>query len=330
MEGSYSTAAFATGTLAAGILLTQATGAVLSQGAAAATPAAFMNDLVATTQNWATFTTLFDPDGGSGNDVKLEFATWTSQQDNRWAYVPADTDASATNTVPAVTSLGYLLQQSAQSGTAPVYDPDGDNLPAFIMGAAASIDFTQLNGRITFAFKSQAGIPASVTNQTVADNLISNGYNFYGAYATANDGFIFLYPGLVSGTFRWLDSYINQIWMNAQFQLDEMLLLTQVKSVPYTTVGASLIEAAIGSTIQQAKSFGALSAGVPLSTLQQAEVRNAAGVDIVPALFALGYYVQVLAATPQVRQNRGSPPCTFWYTDAGAVQKINLASIAIQ
>jgi len=330
VEGTYSTAAFATGTLAAHIFLTEATGAVLSQGAAAAAPAAFMDGIVATTQNWASYTTLFDPDDGSGNAVKLEFALWTSQQNNRWTYVCWDSDVAPTVTVPAVTSLGYLLQQNKYSGTILIYDPNGDNLAAFECGAIASLDFTQRQGRATMAFRSQSGIPASVTNQTVSDNLIANGYNFYGAYATANDGFVFFYPGSVSGSFKWADSYVNQIWMNAQFQLDLMLLLTQVKSVPYTTAGYTMIEASLGSTIQEALNFGAISPGVPLSSLQAAEVKNSAGVDITNALFTLGYYVQISPATAQVRQNRQSPPCTFWYTDAGAVQKINLASIAIQ
>jgi hypothetical protein len=72
--GATETITYATGTIAASLLLTQATGATLSQGAAAVTsPSAFMSGVVAQTTNWATFFTTFDPDGGSGNAIKLEY-----------------------------------------------------------------------------------------------------------------------------------------------------------------------------------------------------------------------------------------------------------------
>ena len=41
--------------------------------------------------------------------------------------------------------------------------------------------------RATLAFRSQQGLAADVLDQTTAENLIANGYNYYGTYATAND-----------------------------------------------------------------------------------------------------------------------------------------------
>lgn len=333
ITGAPSTAAYATGTLAAPLLLTQATGAILSQGAAAQTPAAFMTSVTLITQNWATFMLHFDPDNGSGNTQRLAFALWTSQQNDRWAFICSDADVTATNTVPATTSLGYLLANGNYSGTCLIYSTtmtDAINLCGFICGAAASIDFTQTNGRITFAFKGQAGITPTVINQTVAANLISNGYNFYGAYATAAQQFNFFNPGSVSGPFEWLDSYVNQIWLNNAFQLDLMELLTQVRSVPYNQAGSVLIEASLLDTINEGLNFGAIRAGVTLSSLQAAEVNSSAGLVISNTLFQVGWYLQVLQASAQVRGNRGSPPCTFWYMDGGSVQHINLTSVEIQ
>ncbi len=329
IEGVPSTAAYATGTIAAGIKLTQATGAVVSQGAVAAVPSTFMDDVVNQTQNWACFTSLFDPDNGSGNDVKMEFALWTTRQVDRWAYVAWDDDAAPLTVVPATGSMGQLLQAGDYSGTCLVYSPDY-TYAVFVLGYAASIDFTQLAGRTTLAFRSQSGLLPVITNQTEADNLTDNGYNFYGAYGTANDEFVWMYNGLISGRFQWMDAYVNQIWMNAQFQLDLMLLLQTVRAVPYNAAGQALIEASLGSTIQQALAFQAFSPGVVLSSTQVAALRAEAGADISATLYSQGYYVQVGVATPQVRQNRQSPPCAFWYTDAGAVQKINLRSIAVQ
>lgn len=326
--GTSSTMSYASGTLSAGLLLTSATGAVTSAGAAAAVPGAFMSSVVALTQNWVSFTTLFDPDV-SGNANKLAFAAWTNSRGNRFWYVPWDTDVTPTQSNAATGSLGYLLGASDYSGTTPVYAPDY-RLAVFCLGYAASLDFAQTNGRATLAFKSQTGMSATVTNQTVADNLIANGYSFYGAYATANDQFVFAYPGNVSGPFLWADSYINQIWLNNSLQLAILSGLTQAKSVPYNSQGYALIRAWCMDPITAALNFGAIRPGVTLSAAQAAAVNAAAGLKIDTAITANGYYLQVKDAAAIDRAARRSPPCSLWYADGQSVQQINLASIEVQ
>lgn len=329
--GVQSTMAFATGTLSASLLLTSVTGAVLSQGAAAAVPGTFMTNVVAQTTNWATFFTLFDPDGGSGNAQKLLFSTWAGQQGNRYAYVCEDTDVTPTASTNAAASLGQLIKAAGISGTSLLWVPSIPyGLAAFFCGAVASIDFTETNGRITLAFKSQSGLVATVTNATVAANLIANGYNFYGAYGTANQNFIFLYPGSISGQYAWADSFVNQIWLNNAFQLAMMTLLTSVKSLPFDAAGYALVRAACMDPINAGLNFGAFSGGVTLSAAQIAEVNNAAGANIAGTLGSQGWYLQILPATAQVRGARTSPPMTFWYMDAGSIQSLNLASVEVQ
>lgn len=329
LTGSGSTQNFAGGSLAASLRLTQATGAVLSQGVAAATPGPFMDSVVVQSTNWASFMTLFDPDAGSGNALKLQFAAWTNVQANRFMYVCWDTDVTPTLSTQATTSLGYLLKQSNSSGTFVQYGFDWQKA-AFICGSVASLDFTQTEGRATMAFKFQSGLTADVSNYAVYQNLLANGYNSYGVFATANSQFIFESNGQISGQFKWADSYVNQIWLNNSFQLALVTLLTQMKSIPYNDAGYALIRAACMDPINQALKFGAIRAGVPLSALQTAEVNTAAGVRIDGALASQGWYLQILPAIAQVRGNRQSPPCTFWYMDGGSVQIINLASVEIQ
>lgn len=329
ITGSASTIAFATGTIAPLILLTSATGAVLSQGAAATTPAAFMTALAQSTQTWACFMTMFDPDGGSGNTQKLAFATWNAQQDDRYSYVCWDTDAQA-SVAQSTECLGYILKQNAADGTELIGAVTDYTKAAMVCGFAASIDFTQLKGRATLAFKTQSGIAPDVTSQQTAANLIANGYNYYGAYAEANNGWTFYYPGSISGQFLWADSYLNQIWLNTGFQNNLMTLLTQVKSVPYNSAGYALIEAACLQTIQAGLNFGAFGPGSVLSPLQIAEVNQAAGADIAGTLVTQGYYFQVLPASPSSRGARTTPPINFWYCDNGSVQQISLASIEVQ
>lgn len=332
VTGAQSTVSYATGPAAPLLFWTAATSAVLSQGANPMTPGQFMSSVTTVTTNWATFLTAFDPDFGvPGGAQKLLFSQWTSQapQNQSYAYITWDTDPAPTITVPATGSYGYALQQGAYTGTCLIWQPTDLLQEAFVAGAAASINFQQLNGRITFAFKSQAGLTATVTNASVALNLIANGYNFYGAYATANQQFVFFYPGSITGQFRWLDSYINQIWLNNQFQLALMELLTQVYSIPYNPAGYGLIEAACLDVIAAGLNFGAFRSGVTLSQLEQAEVNSAAGLNIANVLNQRGWYLQVGDPGVQVREARGTPICNFWYMDGQAVQQITLNSVDI-
>jgi hypothetical protein len=321
--GASSTVGYVSGTLAAGLMLTQATGATLSQGAIAGVPATAMDAIKAVTLNWVSFMTVFEPVTAD----KLAFSAWVNGQNKRFAYIGWDTDVAAT-VANDTTSWGAQAKALAYDGTAPAYNTV--EAAAFGLGMIASIDWTRTNGRITFAFKSLSGLASTVTDQTIADNLIANGYNFYGAYATANDDFTFFYPGSVTGKYSFLDEYINQVRINSQLQLAMMTLLTTVNSIPYNAQGYALIDAAAADPINEALNFGSIRPGVPLSSLQAAEVNNAAGTKIDGVLSTRGWYLQILPATAQVRALWGSPPITLWYMDGGSVQKITLASIVIQ
>lgn len=326
--GATSTMSFATGSLAAGLLLTQATGAVTSQGAIAATPATAMAAIVKATTNWCSFMTTFDPDNGTGNTLKMAFSAWTGAQNNRYLYAAWDTDASPTVTVPATTSLGYLASASAMSGVAPIWGPA--NKAAFLMGYVASLDFGATNGRATASFRSQDGLSADVTDGTVYTNLIANGYNCYGDFATANQDFLFLSNGQVAGQYDWIDSYVNQIWLNNQFQLAMVTGLTTVNSIPYNADGNTLIEAFLTDPINRFQNFGGQRGGVALSAAQVAEVNAAAGLAIDVSLSTRGWYLQVLQAAAQVRAARQSPPINYWYMDGQSVQVLQMASILVQ
>jgi len=323
--GAASTISFASGTIAAPLALTQATGAVTSQGAALGVPATVMDKLWGVNQDWAQFMTTWEPVSAD----KVAFAAWANEQANQLAYVMWSTDAAPTVGTDT-TSAGYLIQQAGYSGTVLVYENStiGD-IAAFVLGYGASLDTTATNGRSTAKFRRQSGIAADVIDGTVSKNLEANGYNFMGDYTTRNDEFIFLANGVVTGPFQWLDSYLDQIWLNNALQLALMVLLTNMKSIPYNDAGYTLIRAACRDPIDAAVNFGAIRAGVPLSQLQAAEVNSAAGVRIDDVLSNRGWYLQVLPATAQVRAARGSPPCSLWYTDGQSVQRINLASVEV-
>lgn len=323
--GASASLSFATGTLATGLKLTQATGALLSAGADTTTPAATMDAVIALTQDFVSFTTSVEP----ADSDKLLFSAWADSKNDRYLYVGWD-DNVAAFAHGDTSSFGAQVKADGLSGTAAIYDANnGLNVAAFVMGAIASINFDVENGRTTLAFRTGVVLPG-VTNQTIADTLAANGYNSVNAYATANDRFVFLYPGQVSGQFSWIDSWISQVWMNNAFQLALMTLLTSVGSVPYNDDGRALIEASMRSVVDKAVSFGAIRAGVPLSAQQKAEINNQAGGNVADTIEQRGWYILVGNASADVRAARGSPPIFVWYADGGAVQKITLSSVLVQ
>lgn len=344
--GAASTMSFATGSLSASVMLTSATGAVLSQGAAAAAPAAFMNSLISLTTDWVNFMTTFDPDV-SGSANKQAFAAWkdTALGGNRFGYVCWDLDVTPTTTLPATSSLGHVLAGNDDSGTCllegdPALGWDATTAPqlaAFVCGAAASINFDETAGRITFAYKAQAGFAATVSTATIANNLggnpqsssRGNGYNFYGAYGAANASFVWFQRGFCTGPFAWFDSYINQIWLNSGFQNDLLVLQQNARSIPYNVAGDALIESALADRIAAGLNFGVFAPGA-ISASQIAQVNAAAGVNIADTLQTEGSYLQIKPASSSARAARTTPPCTFWYLDRGSVQAITLDSVALQ
>lgn len=323
--GASSTIGFASGTLAAPLLLTQATGAVTSQGAAATTPAAAMAAVVATTQDWATFMTAWEP---SASDASA-FAQWTNGTGNKYCYAYWTSSAAAT-IVPDTTTGGALIRAANYSGTELIYETDtrGDKA-AFFLGYGASLDTAATEGRATAMFRGQSGLAADVVNGTIAQNLKANGYSFYGDYSTRNDDFLFFSGGAITGPFEWADSYLNQIWMNSSFQLALIEFMVAMKSIPYAAPGYAGIESALLDPITAAVNFGAIRAGVSLSNAEIAEVNTAAGLKIDTILATRGWYLQVKDPTAQVRQNRGTPVCNFWYMDGQSVQHINLSSVEV-
>ena len=324
--GDAATITYATvSTFATEMLLTDAAGAVLSQGADLAVPAEFMAGILTQNQNWATFMTVDEVVSAD----KEAFADWSNSAAPRWLYVAQDSDIDAL-TANNTTTFGNYLQINDLIGSCPIY---GDaTLSAFACGFAASLNFTRLNGRATLDFKMQSGLVASVTNSTDYSAVLSNGYNCYGAFGSNNpaNNANWFTPGSVSGEWLWADTYLNQIWLNANIQLAMVNLLLDVGSIPYNTQGNSLIYAAALDPINSAINFGAIRTGITVSASQAAQIQYALGFNAAPTIASQGFYLQISPATAITRAARQSPPITLYYQDGESVQQITLASIVIQ
>ena len=322
--GESSTITFESGTTLGLLMnLTEDTGAVISQGMDSMDVAANMTEIRKISENFATVTNLYTP---AADSEVLALSAWASAQGVEYLYVAWSTDIQLTAQTDT-TSIAIQLEESKNGATALVYG--GYRYAAFICGAIASIDWERINGVITLAFKSQAGLSATVENATVASTLLGKTCNFYGNYATRNDQFIFLYNGSMYGQYNFIDPFINAIWLNNAIQVSIMNGITMAGRVPYNEDGYTLIRAWIQDPINRALRNGVIDEGMVLSEAQKAEVIAEAGMDITDNLQTEGYYLQVEDAGAHVRTNRESPSISLWYCYAGSVQRIEMASTLI-
>jgi hypothetical protein len=245
--GASSTITFATGTnnLATNLLLTSASGAQLSQGAVADTPASAMNNAVQNSQNWVTMKTCnWEPT----LTQKEAFAAWFNAADDAYLFLAWDSDTQA-SVQNATEPFGVVAIAAEYNGVAciggdPAAVPVGSTLAElvesaadFVAGAIASINFANTNGRVTLTFLSQNGLLPTCANQQTGLNLIANGYNYYGPVSTRNQGFVFFNNSNMPGQFPWIDTFIDDAWMNDQFQVALLSLLTTIGSIPYNASG---------------------------------------------------------------------------------------------
>lgn len=321
--GESSTVTYASGDLAEALGFTEQDGAVLSQGIDAQTLPACMENVLGYARDWVTFGTIWEPD----HAAKLELARWCASYDARFAYVMWDTNNNAQ--VPGTSSTGYVIDKTLElDGTVPVFNTL--ELAAWVMGVAASINFEETNGRLTFAFKQGEGLLVTCDNDEKYDALIDNGYNCYADFATAASQFKFFQNGSVTGKWDWLDTYINAIAIKDRLQLNLLDLFKAVKSIPYNEDGYGMIRTACLDTIQLFKKFGAIRAGIVLSNTQKVQLLQEIGQDVSKTIESQGWYMLCRDPGAVVRGQRGTPECKFYYCDGGSIQKIVMPATAIQ
>lgn len=253
-------------------------------------------------------------------------AQWINQYKNKW-FIAWDTDAPELSQGDT-TSFGAWLKEGGYDGTTALYATTPVTAAA-ALSWMASLDFDAANGRSTLAYRSNSYATPDVTDGATAALLLQNGYNFYGQYPSGN----FFQNGSVSGKFLWADSYINQIWLNTNLQEALATLMQNTGNIPLNTMGDGLISAALQGPITQAINFGAIRAGITLSSSQAQQVNNLVGnTNAANSLQSNGYYLIPGAsiASPSVRQSRGPIRPQLIYTDGQSVQTINMVSTEVQ
>ncbi len=320
--GTESTVSYCKGGLAETLKLDDTSSAVLSQGSDILSVKENMEKILDVTQNWVNFTTSWMP----SKEEVLEFARWCTSKNVAYLFLYSDNDSSLLESNSEQT-IAYAIREENLSSVAGQYSDL--EYSAFIMGVGACIDWNRIQATITTAFKSQEGLPAVVENSTDALNLMSQGMNFVGDYATRNDNFIFNYPGQMFGSYKWIDTYWNAIWLNNALQVALLHGLSMSPRTPYSEQGYTLVRAWMQDPVNRALKNGVIEPGIVLSETQKAQINREAGKDIASEVYATGYYIQVQDPGAQARGNRESPTVNLWYSYGGSINKLVVASTAL-
>lgn len=326
-SGAAATMTFASGTLSANLLLTSATGATVSNGADAAVASTFLDSIVSITNNWVSFGTIWE---ATATD-KQGFATWTNSKNNRYLYASQDSDPNAL-VANTTSTFAYWMNQNQISGVAAIAGTTVTAAhAAFVMGYAASLNFDRANGRTTLFGRTQAGLAPTVTTDTQYSNALANGYLVYAGFSADNpaNNANLASNGTVSGKFLWLDTYVNQIWLNANIQQSIVQGFQSYNSLPYNAKGYGYVRTLIQQVAQQAVNFGAIQTGVKPSPAQISQMTAVLNLDPSNALYRSGYYIQVSDPGAVARQARKSPIVTLYYMDGGSIQQVTMSSIAV-
>lgn len=309
---------------AASILgLTADAGATASAGSAALEPSANMNSITNITQNWVSFTTMEEQE----DDVIEAFSEWANNSNGEYLYCPYTTQENDTKP-NAGSNLPKTLANANYEGVVLTYG--GLDYALLVMSIGACIDWDRNNGLVTWAFKSQSGLEASVTDDTTAANCVELNVNYYGRWATRNDDFIQYYQGaMIGGDFGFVDAYVGNLWLRNALQVSLMNGLAQVGRVPYTDEGYTIIRAWCMDPINRALNNGVIDPGVTLSESQRAQLMNEIGEDVSDQILTDGYYLMVADPGASARVDRDTPTLGLWYTYGGSVHKLELPVTAV-
>lgn len=317
---TYTTAPTTGADIGALLGLTEKAGAVISQGSAVCTYTQTMANLLKQTQNFVSFM----PVSQETDAEAQELASWCNSKGTRFMYLYNETSAAVAS---AVSDTCFAQKVKDYFGIFSGYNTK--SFCAGVMGICASIDWSKYNGRKTLAARTMGSVTPTCDDATQANILIANGYNFYGSYGNANNDLNLVQNGQISGSAKWADTYLGQVYIANGFENAWINIIANANTIPYNIDGYGLLKAAAQDVIQTAINSGIIRQGVSLSNSQKAQVNAEAGVDIGDTLSTVGYYLQILDPTTEVRAQRGTPVINFWYMDGGSVQKIVATSTTI-
>lgn len=240
-------------------LLGWLTGAILANGSAVESITTTLTNSYSQSNNFGSF--LFIPDLDLAQIT--EASAWVDTLDVELLYfAPAQISDAAT----------YFAALENYGGVgitvAPITTQYPEQLPAMIFAAT---DYTAVNSVQNFMFQQTAGLTPSVTDDTTANTMDTNQFNYYGQTQQAGQPISFFQTGVLMGLATdpgYMNLFANEIWLKDAIGVALMNLLLALPQVPANTLGQSQILSVLQSVVNQAVLNGTISVGKRLTQAQ--------------------------------------------------------------
>lgn len=328
-EGETSTIGYASagdgGTdLAAMLCLTQATGAVLSQGADAQTETQTMDAICEVTRNWVGFTTIWETE----LEEAKAFAAWTDATGDDYCYFDWSEDENQLNQLTQESTKAAQLM-GLYNCTAFLYGDWRD--AAFALAVGASIAWNRTQGMKTWFAKNASGITPRITNESAANALEAIRVNYTGDFATRNDQFTLFNRGtLASDLYGFIDVLYGSIYLRSAIQTSCMAGFQSINRAPFNARGEAFIRAWCQDPINRCLKNGVIDTGLELNESQRMQILNETGSDdVLNDLYSKGYWIGVSLPDAAGRADREAPVVTVYYCYAGSIQRLDCEVTAV-
>lgn len=301
--------------LSTGLSMTKKTGAYLSNSVAAQTPAKNMDEIVSTTKNWISFTKLIT----LTEEEELALCDWVNTKSTNYTYMLFTQD----QTVLDINNNDNIVGLVKDYGYKNIVMLWGDvDLATFTMSVGAQINYTAKAGAITFAYKSMAGLTYTANTDEEYDVLMSKGVNFYGKFSTKSDEFLFFQYGVITGDFKYIDNFYNQVWLNDALQNKLAVQFGSAKKIGNGDIGYNQIRSTVNIVMGYALDNKVCETEVLITDDEATEIENILGFDISGDLYNNGYYLYIGTPTQENKSERVAPDSLLFYTNNGAIQKL--------
>lgn len=337
---------YITGTVAAGdylaefLNITQANGAVLSQGIAAQTPDQVFTSALNVTRNFITFTCNFDINSDVTYATVLGLIAANQAVNSGYSYLPIfyDTKGGLTSPVTSPMETAIINAGYGQMSTLPytisanmkiiVTNPTNIRLAFSVAGMYASVNFNTRNGMLTGNAGTFTGVTPIITNDTDADLIINKfNVNSYFNLQTRANTFEWYQKGQIGGKYLWADTFIGYCWLNDACQVALANLMQSSNSIPYNNL--SQIQAVFEPIFQQGLINGVVQNNITIDATIKTNLISQIGYDISSILYNTGYFIVPITASATDIVNRTLSSIKLIYTYGGGVVSttINLTTV---
>jgi hypothetical protein len=314
--------------LAQKMKITLSTGAILSQGLAAQTPAQIMTSIINLSQNWFTVICNFDVNSDPNYAIVLGITAWNASQTQPFLPLFYDTIGGTTSPITAPLKTVLINAGYGQNTVTPwtlntnikefIINPTTIGLIFGVAGTLASNNFDATNGNGIIQLNSTIypGITPIITNQSDLD-LLLNTYNSnsYINLNTRANNFQWFQTGVIGGNYNFADIYLGYTWIRDQCQYNIANLMQSVNSIPYNRL--SIVNAVLEPIFTLGLQNGTVQNNIQLSDSEKQTLISQAGYDISPILYNTGYFIAPITASATDIANRTLSGVNIWYTYAG-------------